>query len=116
MTELNTKNLGNSPSFLSITQMTLSAKQLGSYGISKIYFSAEFCFWTERRLNRTQLLGLGLTETPEVPNTITVRNCLGFPMVCDAAPIDWRFTSYNHRKLDRSAETEIWADYTFRYK
>jgi hypothetical protein len=61
--ELNTKNLGNSPIFLFVTHMTLSTKRFKSYRISKFYFTAEFSFWTEQRLNRTQLLGLGLTET-----------------------------------------------------
>jgi hypothetical protein len=32
------------------------------------------------------------------------------------APIGQRFMSYNCRKLDRSSETEIWADYTSLYK
>jgi hypothetical protein len=32
---LNTKNLGNSPYFLSITHMTMSAKWFRSYGISR---------------------------------------------------------------------------------
>jgi hypothetical protein len=41
--ELTTKNLGNSPSFLSITHKTLSAKRFGSYRTSKINFAAEFC-------------------------------------------------------------------------
>jgi hypothetical protein len=42
--ERNTKNLGNSPSFLSVSHITLSANRFGSYGISKIYFATEFCF------------------------------------------------------------------------
>jgi hypothetical protein len=51
--ELNTKNMGNSPSFLSVTHMILSAKRFRSYRISKINFAADFCFWTEQRLNGT---------------------------------------------------------------
>jgi hypothetical protein len=47
VTELNTKNLGNSPSFLSVTHMTLSPKWYRSYRILKIDFAADFCFWTE---------------------------------------------------------------------
>jgi hypothetical protein len=58
--ELNTKNMGNSPSFLSGTGMILSTKRFRSYRILKIDFAADFCFWTELRLNGTQLLGLGL--------------------------------------------------------
>jgi hypothetical protein len=42
--ELNTKNLGNSPRFLSVTHMTLSAKRFRSYGILKIDFAVEFYF------------------------------------------------------------------------
>jgi hypothetical protein len=42
--ELTTKNLGNSPRFLSVTEMTLSTKWFRSYKILKIGFAAEFCF------------------------------------------------------------------------
>jgi hypothetical protein len=37
--ELNTKNMGNSPSFLSVTHTTLSAKWFRSYGILQIDWS-----------------------------------------------------------------------------
>jgi hypothetical protein len=39
--ELNTKKLGNSPSFLTHTHTTLSAKWSGSYGILTIDVAAE---------------------------------------------------------------------------
>jgi hypothetical protein len=81
--EITTKNLGNSPSFLPVTHTTLSTKWFRSYGISKIDFEAESCFWTKQQLNGTQLLGFGLTETPKVPNTIMVGNSLSFSMVCN---------------------------------
>jgi hypothetical protein len=84
--ELNTKNMGNSPSFLSITHMTLTAKRFRSYRISKIDFAIDFCFWTKLWLNGTQLLGLGLAENPKVMNTIMVGNFLSFPMVHNMAP------------------------------
>jgi hypothetical protein len=42
--DLNTKNLGNSPSFLTITHTTPSAKWFRSYDISKFDFTAGFCF------------------------------------------------------------------------
>jgi hypothetical protein len=42
--ELNTKNMGNSPRFLSITHTILSAKWFRSYRISKIDVAADFCF------------------------------------------------------------------------
>jgi hypothetical protein len=114
--ELNTKNLSNSPRFLSVTHTTLSAKQFRSYGLSKIDIAAEFCFQTEHRLNGTQLLGFRFTKTPEVPNTIIVGNSLSFPMVHNKAPISRQFTSYDCQKLNRSAESEIWADYTLRHE
>jgi hypothetical protein len=41
--ELNTKNLGNSPIFLTITQTTLSARWFSSYGILMIDITAKFC-------------------------------------------------------------------------
>jgi hypothetical protein len=40
--ELNTKNMGNSPSFLTITHTTLSAKWFRSYGILTIDIAVEF--------------------------------------------------------------------------
>jgi hypothetical protein len=51
VSELNTKKLGNSPNFLTITRMTLSAKQFRSYIILTIDATAEFCFWTEQQQN-----------------------------------------------------------------
>jgi hypothetical protein len=45
--KLNTKNLENSTSFLTITHMTLSAKRFRKYGILTIDIAAVFCFWTE---------------------------------------------------------------------
>jgi hypothetical protein len=83
--ELNTKRLGNSLSFLSVTQMSMSDKRFRCYGILKIDFAAEFCFWTEQQLNGIQLLGLGLAKTPEVPNTIMVGNSLRFLMLHNTA-------------------------------
>jgi hypothetical protein len=42
--ELNTKKLGNSTSFLTITHLTLSAKRIRRYGILTIDVAAVFCF------------------------------------------------------------------------
>jgi hypothetical protein len=84
--DLNTKNMGNSPSFLYITHTILSAEQFRSYRILKIDFTADFCFWTELQLNGTQLLGLGLSKTLKVLNTIMVGNSLNFPMVHNMVP------------------------------
>jgi hypothetical protein len=50
-----------------------------------IDIAAEFYFWTEQRLNGIELLDLGLTETPEVLNSITVGNSLFVPMVHNMA-------------------------------
>jgi hypothetical protein len=47
--KLNTKNLGNSTSFLTITHMTLSAKWFRKYGILTIDITIVFCFWTKQR-------------------------------------------------------------------
>jgi hypothetical protein len=46
--ELNTKNLGNSASFLTTMQMTPSAKRFRKNGILMINVTAEFCPWTEQ--------------------------------------------------------------------
>jgi hypothetical protein len=78
--------LGNSPSFPSVTYLALSDSGFRSYGILQINFAAEFCFWIEQRLNGTELLGIGLAETPEVLNTITVANSISFMMVHNTAP------------------------------
>jgi hypothetical protein len=83
--DLNRKKVGNSPSFSSVTYSASSDKRFRCYRIFKIDFTAEFCFWTEQRLNRTELLGLGLTKTLEAPNTITVVNSMNFLMVHDTA-------------------------------
>jgi hypothetical protein len=79
--KLNTKNLGNSTSFLTITHMTLSAKQFRKYGILMTNIATVFCFWTEQRRNRSSISSLGFVETLEVPNTVSEGNSLNFPMV-----------------------------------
>jgi hypothetical protein len=79
--ELNTTNLGNSTSFLTITHTTLPAKWFRKYGILTIDAAAEFCSWSEQRHNGSSFSGLGLAETLKVPNTVLKRNSLSFPMV-----------------------------------
>jgi hypothetical protein len=79
--ELNTKTLGNSASFLTITHMTLSAKRFGKYEILTIDVAVVLCSWTEQRWNGSSISRLGLAGTPEVPNTILEGNSLSFPMV-----------------------------------
>jgi hypothetical protein len=63
--DLNTKNLKNSPRFPSITNSESPEQRFRSYGIWSIDFAAEFLFGSEQQLNGTQLLGLGLAESPE---------------------------------------------------
>jgi hypothetical protein len=84
--ELNTKKLGNSSSFLVTTHTPLFTKRFRSYGIQTIYDAAEFCFWIEQWLKRSSVFSLGLAETPEVLNTVSVGNSLRFPMVYKTAP------------------------------
>jgi hypothetical protein len=79
--ELNTKNLGNSTIFLTITHTTLSAKRFRKYGILTIDVTTVFCFWTELRRNRSSISRLGLAKTPEVLNTVSEGNSLNFSMV-----------------------------------
>jgi hypothetical protein len=45
--ELNTKALGNSPIFLTVTHTTLSTRQFRRYEILKIDVATEFCIGTE---------------------------------------------------------------------
>jgi hypothetical protein len=87
--ELSTKNMGNSPSLLTNTHMTLSAKRFRSYRILTVDAAAEFCFWTEQRQNGSSHFHIGLAETPKVPNTIWEDKYLSFPMVHRTALNDW---------------------------
>jgi hypothetical protein len=73
--------MGNSPSFLIITHMTLSASWFRSYGILMIDVAAEFCIRTEHRHNGSSISSLRLAKTLEVLNTISEDNSLSFPMV-----------------------------------
>jgi hypothetical protein len=79
--ELNTNNLGNSTSFLSITHTTMSAKWFRKYGNLMTDVAVVFYFWTEQRRDGSSISTLGLAETLEVPNTISEGNSLNFPMV-----------------------------------
>jgi hypothetical protein len=79
--ELNTKNLGNSTIFLTITYMTLSAIRFRKYENLTIDVAAEFCSRTDQWQNGSSFFGLGLAETPEVPNTVLNGNSLSFPVV-----------------------------------
>jgi hypothetical protein len=79
---LNTKNLGNSTLFLTITHMTMSAIWFISYGILTIDVADEFCSWTDQRPKPIfNFSGLGLAKTLEVLNTVSEGNSLSFLMV-----------------------------------
>jgi hypothetical protein len=79
--ELNTKILGTSISFLTITHTTLSTKLFRKYENLTIDVAAEFCSRADQRQNGSSFSSLGLAETPEVPNTVLSGNSLSFPMV-----------------------------------
>jgi hypothetical protein len=79
--ELNTKNLGKSLSFLTITYTTLSARRFRSYKILTLDVAAEFCIQTEQWHNGYSIFSLGLAETPELTNTVSEDNSLSFRMV-----------------------------------
>jgi hypothetical protein len=78
VSELNTKNLGNSTSFLTIIHTTLSAKRFRRYRILTIDIAAEFCFWTEQQQNGSSDSSLGLAEYLEVLDTVLVDISLNF--------------------------------------
>jgi hypothetical protein len=79
--ELNTKNLGNSTRFRTITHTTLSAKQFRKYGILTIVVAVVFYFWTEQRRNGSSISRLGLAKTLKVSNTVLEENSLSFQLV-----------------------------------
>jgi hypothetical protein len=79
--KLNTKNFGNSISFLTNTHTTLSASRFRCYGILTMDITAEFCIRIEQRHNGSSISSLGLADTPEVLNTISEDNSLSLLMV-----------------------------------
>jgi hypothetical protein len=60
-----------------------------------------------------KILKIKQTETPGLPSTSFIGSSLCFPMVHFITPNGQRITSYDYRKLDRFAESEFWADWTF---
>jgi hypothetical protein len=74
---LNTKNMENSPSFLTITHMTLSTKRFRSYGILTIDIASEFYFSIEQWQNGSSHLGLtcGVRRVTEIASTISLKYC-----------------------------------------
>jgi hypothetical protein len=65
--ELNTKNLGNCTSFLTITHMTLSAKRFIKYGILTIDTAVVFCFWTEQWRNVSSIFQTQIGQNSRSP-------------------------------------------------
>jgi hypothetical protein len=114
--ELTTKNLGNSPNFLTITHMTLSAERFRSYGISTIDVAAEFYSWTEQQWNGPSIFHLGLAETLEVLNTISDDNSLSFPMVHQNGSKRLAIFELRQSETRPVAESAFLADHTFLYK
>jgi hypothetical protein len=84
--ELNTKNLDNSPSLITIIHMTLSTKWLRGYRILTIDVTAKFCVRTEQQHNGCSISSLTLANTPKVLNNDSEDNSLSFPMVYYTAP------------------------------
>jgi hypothetical protein len=76
-----TKNLGNSPSFLTIIHTTLSARRFRCSKILTINVAAEFCIRTEQWHNGSSIFSLGLAKTSEVLKTVLEDNSLSFLMV-----------------------------------
>jgi hypothetical protein len=64
-------------------------------------------------IGRNKIPKIKQTGTPGLPNTISIGRSLCYPMVHFITPNSLRITSYDCRKLDRFAESEFWADWTF---
>jgi hypothetical protein len=88
----------------------------------KIYLATELCFWTEQRLNGTELLGFELAKTLEVLNTILVGNSQlsDFPLngykwlviyELRLSELDWFAVSEILVRLDLSAQVRILAKF-----
>jgi hypothetical protein len=85
VSELTTKNLGNSPSFLTITHTTLSTQRFRCYGISTIDVAAEFCSRQNSSGTDLQFSVSDLSKLwkPRIPFWTTT---LSFSMVHQMAP------------------------------
>jgi hypothetical protein len=71
----------NSSIFPLDTHIVPFDKRFQKYRILSIDDTAEICAGQNSNWKETQLLSPRLTETPEVPKTITVVNSLNFSMV-----------------------------------
>jgi hypothetical protein len=108
VSELNTTNLGNSPSFLTITHMTLSTKRFQSYRISTINIAAaaERIFTFPSRIGRNSRspeyrFGWQLSQLSNGPSNGSKRL-----VICELRQLEtWPVT-----------ESPFLADHTFLYK
>jgi hypothetical protein len=64
-------------------------------------------------VGRNKIPKIKQTETPGLPNTVSIGSSLCFPMIHFITSNGQRITSYDCRKLDRFAESKFWADWTF---
>jgi hypothetical protein len=55
--------------------------------------------WTVQQLEETKSWSLGKTKTPGLPNTISIDDCLSFPMVHFTTPNGLRLMSSGHQSL-----------------
>jgi hypothetical protein len=84
--ELNTKKLGNSRSFLTITHTTLFANQFMSYRIFNDRRCCRIPLLDRTAAKQISTFRLRFAENLEVLNTELVGNSLSFPMIHQTAP------------------------------
>jgi hypothetical protein len=102
--ELNTKNLGNSPRFLTITHTTLSVERFRSYRILKSSFSASQILDSPDILVLDQVFGPQRGETCWGLNTKTGGNQLSFPTPTQTHVSDNRCNGYG-----RLTTAHVWS-------
>jgi hypothetical protein len=81
--ELNTKKMGNSPTFPNHTHMTLPAKGFGNYKILMINVAAEFWLFTEQQREGSFVPHIG--QNSGCSEYQTVGNSLSFLIVRQTA-------------------------------
>jgi hypothetical protein len=64
-------------------------------------------------VGRNKIPKIKQTETPGLPNTVSIGSSLCFPKIHFITSNSQQIMSYDCRKLDRFAESEFWADWTF---
>jgi hypothetical protein len=110
--ELNTKSWTTLPAFL---WLLIQPQRTNGLEDTEFCASAKLLKTELDRttVGRNKILKIKQTETPGLPNTISIGISLCFPMVPFITPNGQRITSYDCQKLDRFAESEFWADWTF---